>query len=181
MLKILILLFPALELYLLVKVGSITGALAMVAWTFASAIIGLWAVRAQGQGAMERSRMAIEQGQNPQEGIMDSMLLFFAGVLLILPGLISDAVGLFLLVPVFRRLLMHSLGRYLTERVRQGGASARVVFHHSSGPGWSEPGTRSQDDGQGAVIDSTATVISDSDSPRSGNGRSEQGGTDDPR
>lgn len=133
---LLFLLFPALELYLLVKVGGETGALNMVLWVFASALIGLWAVRAQGQETMNRTRAEIAAGRVPQSSFLDGLLLFFGGVLLILPGLITDAVGLFLLVPPLRRWAALALARYLTvQQSRPGGASRVIFFRSTNMPG----------------------------------------------
>lgn len=127
---LLFLLFPALELYLLVKVGGIIGALNMVLWVFASAGIGIWAAKAQGQSAMLNVRTELDQGRVPQQSFMDGLLLFFGGVLLILPGLITDAIGLFLLVPPFRRWAAGAIGGYLTNQQARGQTS-RVFFFRS--------------------------------------------------
>lgn len=125
---IIFLLFPALELYLLVKVGGIIGALNMVLWVFVSAAIGLWATRMQGQHAMQKVRAELAEGRVPQNSFMDGVLLFFGGVLLILPGLITDAVGLLLLIPPFRRLAAVTVGRYLTTQQAKGQASRVFIF-----------------------------------------------------
>lgn len=139
---LLFLLFPALELYLLVKVGAETGALNMVLWVFASAGIGLWAVRAQGQEAMNRARAEIAAGRVPQDNFLDGLLLFLGGVLLILPGLISDAAGLFLLLPPCRHWAGKSLAGYLGRRQTGAQGASRVIFFSSSAPGgpFSPPG-----------------------------------------
>lgn len=133
---LLFLLFPALELYLLVKVGGIVGALNMVLWVFASAILGMWAVRAQGQGSMTRVRADLAEGRVPQQSFMDGVLLFFAGVLLILPGLITDAIGLLLLVPPFRHGAAVAINRYIATHQPTGQpGGARIFFFRSSGFG----------------------------------------------
>ena len=161
------LLFPALELYLLVKVGAMIGALNMVAWVFASALLGIWAVQTQGQSIMNRVNAEISQGRVPQEAMMNGLLLFIAGVLLILPGLITDAVGILLLIPFTRRLFMSSLGRYLANRAGQAGqgtGSARVFFYTSS-TGFGAPEQASPPDAgprQATVIDSTAVELGSS-------------------
>lgn len=162
------LLFPALELYLLVKVGAMIGAFNMVAWVFLSAIIGIWAVQTQGQSIMNRVNAEISQGRVPQEAMMNGLLLFFAGVLLILPGLITDAVGILLLIPFTRRLFMVGLNRYLTTRAGQAGqgaGSSRIFFYTSSaGFGAPEQPADTPEAGprQATVIDSTAVELGSS-------------------
>jgi len=139
---VLFLLFLALELYLLVKVGGMIGALNMVLWVFASALLGLWAVRAQGQNAMLRVRAEMDAGRTPQTSFLGGLLLFVGGVLLILPGLIGDAVGLFLLIPFVRHFAAPRLGAYLTARQASGtSGNARIFFFQSGGfPGRSSSG-----------------------------------------
>lgn len=131
---LLFLIFPAVELYVLVKVGARIGALNTVLWVFASAALGIWAVRAQGRSAMVKVRSELAEGRIPQNPFLESLLLFFAGVLLILPGFISDFVGLLLLLPPLRRLAAAGLVHYLTAqrtRAGQGGSASRVIFFSS--------------------------------------------------
>ena len=180
---ILFLLFLALELYLLVKVGGTIGALNMVLWVFASALLGMWAVRAQGQNAMQRVRSEMDAGRTPQTPFLDGLLLFVGGVLLILPGLIGDAVGLLLLIPPVRQFAASRLAAYLTARQASGthgsaGGGTRIFFFQSgefpnaSSPGdpFMRPGpdridfhdTPPQDDlppRQATIIESTAIEI----------------------
>lgn len=137
----LFLLFPALELYLLVKVGGMIGALNMVLWVFVSALIGMWAVRAQGQSAMLKARAELEAGRVPQTPFLDGVLLFFGGILLILPGLLTDAAGLFLLVPPLRHWAALRLASYITSRQNAAaGGHTRIFFFSSGGfPGAGAP------------------------------------------
>ena len=161
-------LFPALELYLLVKVGAVIGAFTMVLWVFASAVLGIWAVQVQGRGVMDRVRTELGQGRMPQTAMMDSLMLFFAGVLLILPGLITDALGILLLIPFTRHLFMNGLGRYMARtanhvnRAGQGGGSTRIIFY-SSGGGFDrmQPPPPPEETGPrpATIIDSTAVEI----------------------
>jgi len=174
---ILFLLFPALELYLLVKVGGIIGAFNMVLWVFASALIGMWAVHTQGQSAMLKARAEMNAGKVPQTSFLDGLLLFSGGVLLILPGLITDAVGLLLLIPPVRRWAASRLAAYLTARQASAtSGSTRIFFFQSGGfPGASsDPFMRSGPDNavfhespldnnqpprQATIIESTAIEI----------------------
>jgi UPF0716 family protein affecting phage T7 exclusion len=173
---LLFLLFPFVELYLLVKVGGEIGALNMVIWVFVSALVGLWAVRAQGRDAMLKARADIAAGRVPRQSFVEGLLLFFGGVLLILPGLLTDAVGLFLLIPPCRRWATVFLVRYLTSHQAQSGAGfSRVIFFRSTGfdpaRGPQEPFGRhspeAQDSGprQATVIDSTAIDVTSENAP----------------
>jgi UPF0716 protein FxsA len=132
---------PLVELYVLIKAGAAIGALNLVLWELASAALGIWAVRAQGQGAMRTVRAELAQGRIPQNPFLDGLLIFLGGILLILPGLLSDALGLLLLLPPVRGLAAVALAKRLAARqARTGdaGASSRFVFFRSSG--FSGPG-----------------------------------------
>lgn len=136
MLKLLLfLLFPALELYLLVKVGSIIGAFNMVLWVFVSALLGIAAVRSQKQYSFEQMRADMAQGRGPQDSIREGLLLFLGGLLLILPGLITDAIGLILLLPPARRLIGDQLARYAARHASSGAGNTRFIFFGGS-PGF---------------------------------------------
>jgi len=141
MLKLfLFLLFPALELYLLVKVGGIIGAFNIVLWIFVSALIGIAAVRSQKQYSFEQMRADMAQGRGPQDSIREGLLLFLGGLLLILPGLITDAIGLILLLPPARRLVGDLLASYAAKHASHGAGNARFIFFSGS-PGF-QPGER---------------------------------------
>jgi UPF0716 protein FxsA len=129
---LLFLAFPALELYLLVKVGALVGALNMVLWVFGSAFFGFWVVGTHSQYSFRRMRADLNAGLTPQNPMLDGLLVFLAGVLLILPGLITDAAGLLLLVPLIRRLAVRRLEKHMTESRSRG--STTFFFSSFGGP-----------------------------------------------
>ncbi|MBN2646312.1 MAG: FxsA family protein [Thiotrichales bacterium] len=98
--------FPLLELYLLIQVGSEIGALTTVLYTIFTAIIGVVLIRKQGLATMMQAQTALANQQAPQEAVINGVLIFVGGVLLFVPGLISDALGFFLLIPPLRQLLV---------------------------------------------------------------------------
>lgn len=189
---VLFLLFPALELYLLVKLGGVIGALNTLAWVVASALIGIWAVRAQGQSALLKARAEMEAGRVPQTPFLDGLLLFLGGILLILPGFMTDAAGLLLLIPPVRLRAAFALTACISSRQTSGtGSGARIFFFGSGGfsragapprdpftrhgPERSvhyEPQTSDQAPRQATIIESTAIAMekpASRDDPQSGN------------
>ncbi len=122
-------LIPLIEIYLLVRVGSHIGAWSTVALVLGTGMAGAWLARAQGLSVMARIRENMSQGVPPTGELVDALLIFVAGVVLITPGLITDAVGLALLVPPVRR----ALKAWLTARFVQWSAQGRV--HVVRGPG----------------------------------------------
>lgn len=97
---------PLVELYVLIKVGSLIGPLATIGLSILSAILGAWLVRQQGFGVLMRVREAMDRGEVPALEMMDGALLLVAGLMLLLPGFLTDIAGFLLMVPPLRRLLI---------------------------------------------------------------------------
>ncbi len=94
---------PILEIVLFIKVGGLIGVLPTLALCFLSAIAGVALMRRQGLQALERLRASVERGGDPVGPIAHGALILIAGVLLVVPGFFTDAVGLLLLIPAVRR------------------------------------------------------------------------------
>ncbi len=113
MLRILFLIFvllPLLELYVLIEVGSGIGGLSTIGLCLLTAATGGLIIRWQGLQTLLNARQSMQQAQQHQlaEHGMHGLLLAFAGILLFVPGFITDALGFLLLVPMFRRYLMRN-------------------------------------------------------------------------
>jgi UPF0716 protein FxsA len=105
------LLVPVIEIYLLVKVGSLIGAGWTVFCVVFTAVVGAWLVRLQGLGTMARVQNTLQHGELPAMEMLEGMMIFLAGALLITPGFFTDTVGFLLLVPPLRRKLALALLR----------------------------------------------------------------------
>ena len=100
---------PLFELYLLIQVGSEIGALPTIGLSILTAIIGTYLVRVQGFAVLMRVRDMVDRGETPALEVLDGALLLIAGLMLILPGFLTDALGFLFLIPPLRRLLDRSL------------------------------------------------------------------------
>jgi UPF0716 protein FxsA len=118
---------PIIELYLLIKVGSVIGALNTVILLIGTTIFGVFLVRLEGSKTLSRISNSLSQGIVPAEELVDALLVFAAGVLLIMPGIFSDILALFLLIPVSRTLFKRWLRRKLERLVASG--QTRIYFH----------------------------------------------------
>ena len=94
---------PLLEIAILIKVGSIIGVWLTLLIIITTFIIGTWVMRLQGLGVAKRFMASTRSGEPPVEPMMEAMLLMIAGGCLIAPGLITDSIGLLLLVPPIRQ------------------------------------------------------------------------------
>ncbi len=104
-------LIPALEIYILITVGSAIGALNTLALVLMSAMLGAWLARTQGLQTMLKLRENLNQGIMPAEEILDAFLIFAAGLMLLTPGFVTDAFGLLLLFPPSRMAFKRWLRR----------------------------------------------------------------------
>lgn len=119
---IIVLLFigiPMLELSVLIDVGTEIGVLGVVALTILTAIIGLSLVRHQGLKVMRDMQEATRSGQPAGAALVHGFFIAVAGILLFLPGFVTDAIGALFLVPPIRSLL----GTFIISRMA-------VKMHH---------------------------------------------------
>jgi UPF0716 protein FxsA len=131
------------ELFVAIKVAEAIGVLAMILLLLVSWPVGGWVLRSQGRAAWRRLRTAVSAGHAPGREVLDGALILIGGLLLIIPGLISDLIAVLALLPPTRALLRGRLARHLHSRFVVG----------STGSG---PAVRRYD------VDSTATDVDQS-------------------
>ncbi|PIP01424.1 MAG: exlusion protein FxsA [Zetaproteobacteria bacterium CG12_big_fil_rev_8_21_14_0_65_54_13] len=110
MLRIFFLLFitvPLLELYLLIEVGSGIGGFATIALCLFTAALGGLIIRWQGMSTLLDAQKSMARGEIPADHGFHGLLLALAGLMLFLPGLITDTIGFLLLVPPLRQLIIN--------------------------------------------------------------------------
>ncbi len=120
---ILLLLFiglPMVEIYVLIQVGQVIGALWTIALLVAIAALGSALLRLQGLATLANVQAAISRGELPTTAILEGLVLLVAGVLMVTPGFVTDLAGLLCLLPPLRRALARALGAALMLRVQRG-------------------------------------------------------------
>jgi UPF0716 protein FxsA len=123
----LILLFtvvPIVELYLLIQLGQVIGALATVAIVFGTGVLGAFLARREGFAIWTRVQEQLAQGAFPADDMIDGLMVFGAGVVLVTPGLITDVIGILILFPLTRR----PIRRWITARLRRMAAVRETHF-----------------------------------------------------
>ncbi|NKF49163.1 FxsA family protein [Shewanella sp. WXL01] len=93
---------PVVELNVLIQVGEVLGSWTTVGLVFFTAIVGVSLVRSQGISTLMTAQQKMAQGEAPGQEIAEAMMLAMAGVLLLIPGFVTDFVGLLLLTPITR-------------------------------------------------------------------------------
>ena len=97
---------PLIEIYLMIKVGSVVGAFNTIFLIFFTAITGIYFAKLAGLNAIRSGFNQLIQNQIPIYEIISGTTLAFAAILLIIPGFLTDFVGLFLIVPVTRKIFI---------------------------------------------------------------------------
>ena len=96
---------PALEVFLLIKVGGQVGALNTLALIFLTAIIGIYFAKLQGIQTLKSGMLNLYQNKIPIYEMMSGASIAIAALLLIVPGFFTDLIGFLLLIPFTRKLL----------------------------------------------------------------------------
>jgi UPF0716 protein FxsA len=123
----------AAELLVAVAVAHAIGVIATIVLMIAGWPIGVWVLRSHGRAAWRRLIAAVSAGRTPTREVVDGALILVGGVLLIIPGLVTDAIAACLLLPPTRALVRPLLVRNLHSRVvtraaqRAGGRSSYDV------------------------------------------------------
>lgn len=97
-----LLLIPLLEMVLLVVLSRFVGWLVVVLAVVLTALVGMLLVRAEGRHTLRKIQRKTAQGELPADELLDGALLLVSGVCLITPGLVTDAIGFLLVIPVTR-------------------------------------------------------------------------------
>ena len=95
---------PALEIFLLIKIGGQVGALNTVALIFLTAIIGIYFAKLQGIQTLKSGMVNLYQNKMPVYEIMSGASIAIAALLLIVPGFLTDLIGFLLLIPFTRKI-----------------------------------------------------------------------------
>ena len=103
--KWLLFLYPWLELWSLIELGTQTSATSAMFWVLGASVLGIGLFRLAGRQTLEHLQQAQREGVLSQQLLMGNVSRFVAGVLLIIPGLISDVLAVAVLIVPLRMLL----------------------------------------------------------------------------
>ena len=106
---LLILLIPILEIYLFIKIGSQIGAFNTISLIFITAIVGLYYAKYEGLNTLRSAISQIVKNEVPIYEIISGAALAFAAILMILPGFLTDVIGLLIIFPWTRKILLRNI------------------------------------------------------------------------
>jgi len=125
---------PIVELYVLVQVASWIGALPAIALVLLVSFAGAWVAKREGVGVARRVQEQLRRGEVPTTELVNGLLIFAAGLLMVFPGFVTAIAGLVLLFPPTRALVRPLVMRRLRGRIGSGFASpAGAAFRSGFG------------------------------------------------
>tara|TARA_B100000282_G_scaffold260662_1_gene209179 strand:+ start:278 stop:703 length:426 start_codon:yes stop_codon:yes gene_type:complete len=104
-----IVLIPAVEIYLLIKIGSQIGALLTISLIFITAILGVYYAKYEGLNTLRAGFAQIKNHETPRYEMLSGAAIAFAALLLIIPGFVTDILGFLLIFPISRQLILKNL------------------------------------------------------------------------
>ena len=125
---------PAVELALLIELGSRIGTAATLGIISGTGVLGAALARRQGLSVLRRLQQETSEGRLPADPLVDGAFLLVAGALLVTPGVLTDVVGFLCLVPGFRKIVKRDLRRRLERAVLEGRVEVRVTGEERWGP-----------------------------------------------
>ena len=109
---------PLLELFLLTRVSAILGFGPTVLLVIVTGVVGSRLARSQGARVWTRIQQELAAGRIPTREGVDALLVLAAGLMLVTPGVLTDAVGLAFLLPFVRNAIRPSLVRWLKSKMQ---------------------------------------------------------------
>ncbi len=143
---------PILEIATFIQVGSVVGLPLTLLGILLTAIIGAILVRQQGFKALNDARENMAQQKSPIEQVVHGVFILIAGLLLLTPGFLTDAIGFLFLIPPLRLSIAYKVWAWIKANGSISVNTSEFSSHYQSSP---------KQQGGGTVIDGEATEIKD--------------------
>ncbi len=111
---LLIIVIPATEIYLLIKIGSQIGAITTIFLIFLTAVVGVYYAKYEGLNTLRSGFAQLSKNETPTYEVISGAAIAFAALLLIVPGFATDIFGFLLIFPISRKLIF----RKFTEKLK---------------------------------------------------------------
>ena len=110
---------PLIEIYFMIKIGTVIGAFNTIMATLLTAAVGLYFVRLQGISTLYSAANTIRNNQEPLKEVFNGFCLIIAAILLIIPGFFTDLIGALLLIPFSRNIILKIFGSDIHSSKKQ--------------------------------------------------------------
>jgi UPF0716 protein FxsA len=128
-LLLLFLIIPMVELFLLIEIGKAIGTLEVILLTIATGIAGAALAKSQGLSILRKIQKEMAEARIPAANLIDGLMILIGGILLLTPGVLTDAFGLLLLVPWTRVLMKRLLMKWMIYKTHKGQIHIRIDRH----------------------------------------------------
>ena len=106
-----IILVPAIEIYLLIKIGSQIGAIITILLIFTTAIVGVYYAKYEGLNTLKSGFLQLSRNESPTYEVISGAAIAFAALLLIIPGFMTDIIGFLLIFPISRKFIFSKISK----------------------------------------------------------------------
>ena len=113
---LLIIIVPAIEIYLLIKIGSHIGAITTIFLIFMTAIVGIYYAKYEGLNTLKSGFTQLSKNKTPAYEVISGAAIAFAALLLIIPGFITDIIGFLLIFPFSRRIIFKKFSKKFKKK-----------------------------------------------------------------
>ena len=111
---------PAIEIFLMIKIGQNIGAFNTILLIFVTAVIGIYFAKIQGLSTLRSGLNQLVKNEIPMYEIISGAALAFAALLLIIPGFLTDIVGFLLIIPITRKFFIRSItSKYSKKKINE--------------------------------------------------------------
>ena len=118
---------PLVELFLLLQIGSIIGAVNTILLVIITGVLGAYLAQQEGIRTLERIRSLMARGEMPGEPLIDALLILVAGFVLITPGILTDLLGFLMLVPATRAPIRRWIKGQLERKFSASNAAVYTI------------------------------------------------------
>ena len=106
-----IILVPAIEIYLLIKIGSQIGAITTILLIFTTAVVGVYYAKYEGLNTLKSGFLQLSRNESPTYEVISGAAIAFAALLLIIPGFMTDIIGFLLIFPISRKFIFDKISK----------------------------------------------------------------------
>jgi UPF0716 protein FxsA len=108
---LLIILVPAIEIYLLIKIGSQIGAISTILLIFTTAFVGIYYAKYEGLNTLKSGFVQLSKNEAPTYQVISGAAIAFAALLLIIPGFVTDILGFLIIFPITRKFIFNNFSK----------------------------------------------------------------------
>jgi UPF0716 protein FxsA len=125
----LFLITPMVELFLLIEIGKAIGTLEVIGLTIVSGIAGAALAKSQGLSVLRKIQKEMAEGRIPAANLINGLMILIGGILLLTPGVLTDAIGFLFLIPWTRVLMKRLLMKWIIYKIQKGQVHIHIDHH----------------------------------------------------